>query len=496
MIKKYIVFLVVLMLAFVLIPGCGQENAQGLYEQAEEAYESFRFSDARQLYQKARKKAVSESDNVTETKCRERLWTLECYYIDYPYDPYQVKSELKKTYPDVPESERNSWIKDGKLESIEVDGEARYLSTSPENVAFRDMDLFHDNEEMTEGYNNLVNELYVNFVRTPHPPEAPVITNPASWKGIETITVPREKLPDKGELQIWIPVPVTTEAQPVAIVSLIEPTEYIKHPPVDGNIGDVYLEIELEKLKGDLEAKAEFLLTHMEQNYHIDPKSVGEYDEDDDDYKKYTRSYGNTEITPEITAMAEEIAGEETNPYLIAKKIYDYIVENVTYSFVPECTYWPRGKPVSVYVHENECGDCGGQSIYFSALCRSQGIPARATGGWQLFTGEFQTHFWAEFYLPNYGWVPVDTSVGQMADYTTNMNEEQKREFKDYYFGNLDNLRCVIQKDVDTPLVPAPEELTYSPGALQAPDALCDTMKDVPATIIDKYWNTEAIRLQ
>ncbi len=40
-------------------------------------------------------------------------------------------------------------------------------------------------------------------------------------------------------------------------------------------------------------------------------------------YQKYTRSYGNTEITADIRQMAESIVGDETNPYLAARKLYD-----------------------------------------------------------------------------------------------------------------------------------------------------------------------------
>ena len=42
--------------------------------------------------------------------------------------------------------------------------------------------------------------------------------------------------------------------------------------------------------------------------------------------------------------------------------------------------------------------------MYFAALCRSIGIPARAVGGYQMIQGFAGTHFWAEYYLEGYGW--------------------------------------------------------------------------------------------
>ena len=70
--------------------------------------------------------------------------------------------------------------------------------------------------------------------------------------------------------------------------------------------------------------------------------------------------------------MAESIVGGETNPYLAARKLYDYIVDNVTYNFMPHFIFWPRtSEAESDYVHRHQRGDCGAQSMYFSAMARS-----------------------------------------------------------------------------------------------------------------------------
>jgi len=83
----------------------------------------------------------------------------------------------------------------------------------------------------------------------------------------------------------------------------------------------------------------------------------------------------------------------------------------------------------------DEAGDCGAQSMYFSALCRSLGIPARTTGGWQLFSGNFGDHFWAEFFLPNYGWLPVDPTAAELSLYPPDLTDQQRKVFIDFYFG-------------------------------------------------------------
>jgi transglutaminase-like putative cysteine protease len=254
-------------------------------------------------------------------------------------------------------------------------------------------------------------------------------------------------------------------------VESVTPAEWLKLPPsIDQDIGLVYMEIPLDELTEDLNIQVSFTFTHFQQHFLVDPARVGEYDTDSEMYKRYTGSSGNTEITPEILATARRVVGDETNPYLAARRIYEYVLDSITYSFMPHYIFWPRtDRTESAYVHRYQRGDCGAQSMYFSALCRAVGIPARSTGGWQLFSGEFSSHFWAEFYLPNYGWIPVDTSAAQNYRYVENLSADQRQTFLDCFFANQDSMRCVVQKDTNVPLIPAAEGTVLAPLAIQVP---------------------------
>jgi len=125
-------------------------------------------------------------------------------------------------------------------------------------------------------------------------------------------------------------------------------------------------------------------------------------------------------------------------------------------------------------------------------LCRSLGIPARTTGGWQLFTGNFAGHFWAEFYLPNYGWIPVDPTAADIADWTNKITDQQRAAFKAYYFANQDPLRCNVQLDVDEPTVPPVDGEIMVPLALQDPAGTCSTMKDPLSVLLSQYQTKSA----
>ncbi|PIJ61392.1 hypothetical protein V513_08490 [Mesotoga sp. H07.pep.5.3] len=83
--------------------------------------------------------------------------------------------------------------------------------------------------------------------------------------------------------------------------------------------------------------------------------------------------------------------------------------------------------------------------------------------------GGFTSLFRAEFHLPNYGWIPVDTLVGQGVVYSVGVTEEESRIYKDFYFGNFDPLRMVVQNSVDTIPEERPNDVQSLEKVMQFP---------------------------
>ena len=469
-----------------------QLSGDEIYRNAQELEQQGYYKKARELYLKA-ENFYSEKGNLRRVdSCRISRQQIEKILIEYPYSKGEVLKLLEEAFPELSEEERNDWA-ENKVLSRTIDGEKHYFENFIENLKFRNIKLMRADarfygpmESFFDKYNDIVfKDSHAGYS---NPSWQPYV-NRVVFLGDASLNIPRGKLPGKGILQLWLPLPIKTSAQDGIRIISLTPEEYVKLPPsIDGDIGLAYMEIDLQELKKDLEIKLLFTFSHYEQNFNIDPNKIGQYDYDGEFYRKYTASRGNTNITPEIAEKAKNIIEGEENPYFAVKKIYDYVIDNVSYSVIPHLTFDVLEIPESEFVHKNHFGDCGAQSLYFVSLCRSLGIPARTCGGWQLCPGYESCHFWAEFYLPNYGWVPADISLGQIANYLPDITKEQKTTFRDFFFCNQDPYRWTIQNDIDLPLQPVAEEPIFLKMAVQYPAVICkDSKKNLAFEMFD-HW--------
>ncbi len=137
-------------------------------------------------------------------------------------------------------------------------------------------------------------------------------------------------------------------------------------------------------------------------------------------------------FTPYLRMLAKEVVGEEQNPLLKARKIYDYITKHVTYSYMRDYVTLPN---IPEYAATSLKGDCGVQALLFITLCRIVGVPARWQSGLYVTPFHVGSHDWAQFYVAPYGWLFADPSFGGGA------LRHQKIERWNFYFGNLDPYR-------------------------------------------------------
>lgn len=145
--------------------------------------------------------------------------------------------------------------------------------------------------------------------------------------------------------------------------------------------------------------------------YFILPEKVGALDDIPSDIvKAYTVNDAKFDYEhPTIQSALETAVGDESNPYWIARKIYNYLIEKLEYELV-------GGWNVAPTVLERGTGSCSEYTFVYIAMCRAAGVPARYVGS-VVIRGDDASqdqvfHRWVEVYLPGYEWVPVDPSGG------------------------------------------------------------------------------------
>ncbi|MDE4908675.1 transglutaminase-like domain-containing protein [Methanogenium marinum] len=430
--------------------------ADDLFAQAEMVMADSSYRTAASYYEEAYQLYTESDDVAGALLARNGMFRATRATIEYPLNRTAAEVEMQEKIPLLTEANMTAWL-DERAQTIVSDGETLYF----ENVA-QDY-LYAHVDDLRPMADTMIDFGYVSRYAIPEKASAagdesvlPYV-NPVRYTGTEALVLPEDVLPATGMLSIWYPLPLETESQRDVVVTNLSHEEYIVTGPVtEGQIAYVYYEVPADAIDGDLIITADIAFTSYEQHFVVDPARVKAYDTMDPEYIRYTSSGRNIEVTDESRALAVAIVGNEMNPYLQAQVIYHYIIDTYPYSYAPHVsidTIEPKVAE-SYYMLATGHGDCGTQSQFFAALCRSLGIPARATGGYQmLVTGHPGPHFWAEYYIEGYGWIPCDPAVAESADWV-DVPEEDRDAFKTYYANNLDPTRLVIQKDVDAPMNP------------------------------------------
>ena len=268
------------------------------------------------------------------------------------------------------------------------------------------------------------------------PPQPIQYLNPRRYSVEYVVTVNNTGY-NLNKLSLYHARPVEWDAQEDLTIEEVSPEPAAESTDeVHGN-SMYYWELQGEPKSGEAQSfSIRFSFTAYETKTNFDPDEVEPYDENDPLYILYTKPERFLEANdPTIMRLAEDLAGEETNPYLIAQKYYDYIIDNIKDNLTGKGLIGARK------LEAIKKGECGDYAALFVALCRAKGIPARPIVGYWAKSGLDQTHCWAEFYLKPFGWVPVDPTIGQI-------------KARKYYFGNMDNQRVILNKNYNIKLEP------------------------------------------
>lgn len=254
-------------------------------------------------------------------------------------------------------------------------------------------------------------------------------------------------------LRIWLPYPTTDAHQEIYDMRITSPAPTAVYQ--EAKFGDSILYADISNPgSGPIEIEMQFKVRRSEylKKDYARYRAVSE-DGLDPSIEKYLQPDRLVPIDGRIKKLSAEVTQGKTAEIDKVKAIYDYVLANMKYD--KSGTGWGHGD--IIFACDAKHGNCTDFHALFIGLCRAAGIPARFSIGFPLPADRGGAaipgyHCWAEFYLPKYGWVPVDASEAW-----------KHPEKRDYFFGGHDENRVQFSTGRDIALSPAQqgEALNY-----------------------------------
>lgn len=153
-------------------------------------------------------------------------------------------------------------------------------------------------------------------------------------------------------------------------------------------VNNIKSKVDLSKTKGDYSKITSDISYYLKPTYHVESNEK------------------------EITNLANSLFKGITNPYLKAKKAFEYVVLNMKYDLNS-----PNANQGALSAVRTKVGVCEEYAALMTALLRAGNVPARVNTGFCFYDnelidanndGNYFRHAWVEFYLPEYGWIPAD----------------------------------------------------------------------------------------
>lgn len=276
-----------------------------------------------------------------------------------------------------------------------------------------------------------------------------------SHSGTITMAFDLSAHPDTDTTRLWIPYPVSDENQLISDIT------------VQGDFAEsaVYTDQKYQTPilyarwdKGVHSRKLTF-------SFHVVREEVVRRDLPEEeaawnpaDLKPYLTPTSLGPINDQVKDLAAKITRGKSGVKAKARAIYDWIIDNMHRD--PETVGCGVGDVISLLATGG--GKCTDLHSVFVTLSRAAGVPAQEIFG--IRQGKKPTedittwqHCWAEFYLPGYGWVPVDPAdvLKKMLVEKLKRSDPKIAEAREYFWGAWDPYRVQLALGRDLQLNPA-----------------------------------------
>lgn len=248
-------------------------------------------------------------------------------------------------------------------------------------------------------------------------------------------------------VKVWVPVPQTTEHQTVTNVRVVGTPNH--RFVVDDPFGNKFVLVDVRPGVTHASFDVAFDVTRQRRHFADAPQAAPALE----NRSLYLTPTSLVAIDGPIADEARRVAGTAEDPLLVARKLYDHIVNTMRYDRTGEG--WGRGD--ALYACDVRRGNCTDFHSLFMGEAIALGVPVRFLMGFSVPTDAPEGsiagyHCWAEFYVDGRGWIPVDASEA--------FKDPSRR---DELFGGLDphRVQFTMGRDLALPEMQGPP-LNYS----------------------------------
>jgi transglutaminase-like putative cysteine protease len=440
---------ITLILLSILLTACGESLSYKMPDRAliERAFEKGDFTEASKMA--ALYLANDTLSPVERYEISFMIDLMKRIRKDFSQQDTSVISYIKRHYPGVTMEEIERWEKSNALENMIIDGEKLYFNSAGRNLFRIDTaaakHFKYPNGGQSDSLTRFLSWHIPMLVRDAQSNKS-VYFSPIKMRITYTLTVKADEVPEGEVIRVWMPFPRgdAKSHKDIQLHSTSDPN-YIISPDTYAH-KSIYMEDKATKGEPTV-FSYQFSYTSYAQFHLFKPNEVKEYDTTSALYKEFTKKRApHTIFSKNIKDAVIDAVGDETNPYLKARKIYEWIDMRFPWASAREYSTIPN---IPEYVLANRHGDCGQVALLFITMARAAGIPAKWQSGWMMHPGNKSLHDWAEAYFEGIGWVPVDQSFGRV--------KSSKGDDDSYFFftKGMDAYRLIVNDDISQEFFPA-----------------------------------------
>lgn len=370
---------------------------------------------------------------------------------DFTRTEDEVMAYIRTVIPGATAADRRRWEESRALEYIMIDGEKRYFARAGRNffridsTARSRWEEKHKDEPITpgsgaklelDGHNQSIIEA---AERTDQEYNWPL-----RFRIRQGVEVHQNAVPAGETICCWIPFPRDIPGRQ-GNIQLIS-TDPVQHIVAD-NATNLQRTVYFEKpSQADRKTRFEVVYEYTSHGVYVAVNSAKVQPvEITPELAPYVRQEPpHIVFSPALKKLSRDIVGDEENPYLIARMLFEWVDDNIPWASARE---YSTIRNISRYGYENRHGDCGIQTLLFITLCRMNGIPARWQSGWEFQPPDDSMHDWGMVYFAPYGWVPVDVTYG--------LRKSDDPKLKWFYLSGMDSYRLIFNDAYSQPIYPA-----------------------------------------